>query len=63
MVKYYSLPKTMLSSYPIILIKGNWWIPYTIIGVFLPILMKYFVDILRRFFVNKNYSKIIIKNS
>jgi len=40
----YKYPSSMLAKFPVISGSGGWWIIYSIIGVFLPILVKYILD-------------------
>lgn len=44
-VQIYKYPKYMIGSYPILLGTNGWWILYTIVGVFIPIFLKYIFDI------------------
>ena len=43
-INIYSLPDYMLASFPVINTGGYWWILYSIIGIFIPILVAYLWD-------------------
>lgn len=45
-IKFYNLSMDNLSAYPTLIMRwgDNWWMVYTIVGVFLPILIVFIID-------------------
>lgn len=57
-VYIYNLPVYRIASYPTLITDKGWWIIYTIVGVFIPLLVKQLVKKLRRCvqqFIMNNY--------
>lgn len=61
-IKYYNLQIERLSDYPAIFMGGYWWILYTLIGVLIPILIKYSIETLKRK-IKSSYGYIEIENT
>ena len=52
----YHLPLYRIASYPTLFTDKGWWITYTIAGVFLPLLIKQLVQIVKKYIADKLYS-------
>lgn len=56
----YNLPISKLASYPVLDSKNGWWVVYAIVGIFIPLLVKYLCEQIYKLF--RNAKKVKFNN-